>query len=100
MPSSRAEFLDVAREEYDAAFDWYLGRSKDAALRFDAEVERAVSQIIQAPRRWAAGPRHTRRFLLKQFPFLLIYRELPSGDIQIIAVAHTSRKPGFWKQRI
>ncbi len=100
MPTSAAEFHPEATAEYDAAFDWYLERSPDAALKFDAEVDRALGQIIAAPRRWAAGSYSTRRFLLRQFPFTLIYRERTSGDIQIVAVAHTSRKPGYWKQRL
>jgi toxin ParE1/3/4 len=100
VPIKSAEFHQEATAEYDAAFDWYLERSLDAALRFDAEVDRALAQIIAAPRRWAAGPFSTRRFLLRQFPFTLIYRERLSEEIQIVAVAHTSRKPGYWKQRL
>jgi plasmid stabilization system protein ParE len=55
MPTSLAEFHDEAAAEYDAAFDWYLARSPDAALKFDAEVDRALAQIMQAPQRWAVG---------------------------------------------
>jgi plasmid stabilization system protein ParE len=100
MRSDAVDLHDEAAAEYDAAFDWYVERSSDAALKFDAEVERALTQIIQAPQRWAAGPYSTRRFLLRQFPFTLIDRERPSSVIQIVAVAHTSRKPGYWKQRL
>ena len=101
MPTdSSVEFHDEASAEYDAAFDWYLERSSDAALKFDAEVNRAVAQIEEAPKRWASGTHFTRRFLLRRFPFVLIYRELDSGNIQIMAVAHTSRRPGYWKQRL
>ena len=94
------EFHHEATAEYDAAFDWYLERSADAAIEFDAEVDRALAQIIASPRRWAAGPFSTRRFLLRRFPFTLIYRELALGNVQIVAVAHTSRKPGYWKRRM
>ena len=101
MPtSSGAQLHEEASAEYDAAFDWYLERSPDAALRFDAEVDRGLAQIVQAPQRWQIGPFGTRRFLLRQFPFMLIYRERELGEIQIVAVAHTSRKPGYWKQRL
>jgi plasmid stabilization system protein ParE len=100
MPTDAAEFHQEATTEYDAAFDWYLERSPDAALRFDAEVDRALAQIVEAPRRWAAGPHATRKFLLRQFPFTLIYRERALGEIQVVAVAHTSRKPGYWRQRL
>jgi plasmid stabilization system protein ParE len=100
MPNSGLQLHQEASAEYDAAFDWYLERSPDAALRFDAEVDRALAQIIQAPHRWPIGPHGTRRFFLSQFPFILIYREQTLGEIQIVAVAHTSRKPGYWKQRL
>lgn len=99
MPA-RVEFHDEAGSEYDAAFDWYFQRSPDAALKFDGEVDRAIEEILKAPRRWAIGPYRTRRFLLRRFPFILIYQERSSGNIQIIAVAHASRKPGFWKKRV
>jgi toxin ParE1/3/4 len=100
MCTNAVDLHDEASAEYDAAFDWYLQRSPDAALNFDTEVERALTQIIDAPQRWAVGPHSTRTFLLRKFPFTLIYRERPSGVIQIVAVAHTSRKPGYWKHRL
>jgi plasmid stabilization system protein ParE len=100
MLTNAADFHQEAGAEYDAAFDWYLARRPDAALRFDAEVDRALTHIIQAPSRWAVGSYGTRRFLLRQFPFILVYRERASGNIQVVAVAHTSRKPGYWKKRL
>jgi plasmid stabilization system protein ParE len=91
---------EEAAAEYDAAFDWYLQRSPDAALKLDTEFGRALAEIARAPQRWAGGPHHTRRFLLRKFPFLVIYRERVGGDLQIVAVAHTSRKQGYRKERI
>ncbi|HXM62463.1 MAG TPA: type II toxin-antitoxin system RelE/ParE family toxin [Terriglobales bacterium] len=99
MPDRAVELHREAAAEFDSAFDWYLERSPDAARKFDAEVDRALTQILRAPQRWAAGPHNTRKFLLRQFPFTLIYRERALGDIQVVAVAHTSRKPGYWKRR-
>jgi plasmid stabilization system protein ParE len=100
MPNNAVEFHGEAVVEYDAAFDWYLARSPEAALKFDAEVDRALSQILQAPRRWASGPYQTRKFLLRQFPFTVIYRERASANLQVLAIAHTSRKPGYWRPRL
>jgi plasmid stabilization system protein ParE len=100
VPTKTVELHEEAAVEYDAAFDWYLARSPDAALRFDSEFDRALVEIAQAPQRWVGGSYNTRRFLLRKFPFLLIYREKTSGEIQIVAIAHTSRRPGYWKERI
>jgi plasmid stabilization system protein ParE len=59
MPGSSAEFHEEGGAEYDAAFDWYLEHSPDAAVRFDAEVDRGVAQIVKAPQRWAAGSHYS-----------------------------------------
>jgi toxin ParE1/3/4 len=100
VPTRVVELHEEAAAEYDSTFDWYLQRSPDAALRFDAEFDRALAEIAHAPQRWARGTHHTRRFLLRTFPFFLIYRELAGGNLQIVAVAHTSRRPGYWRERI
>ena len=39
------------------------------------------------------------RIRLKQFPFSLLYIDR-ADDIWVVAVAHGSRKPGYWKGRI
>jgi plasmid stabilization system protein ParE len=70
MPTKWAEFHQEATAEYDAAFDWYLARSPDAALKFDAEVDRALAQVIRAPQRWAVGPHFYAQVLTQAVPLL------------------------------
>jgi plasmid stabilization system protein ParE len=98
VPIRTLELHEEAAVDYDAAFDWYLQRSPDAARAFDAEFERALGQILQTPQRWAPGSHQTRRFLLHKFPYLVIYRE-QGPTVQVLAVAHTSRSPDYWKSR-
>jgi len=40
-----------------------------------------------------------RRFPLNDFPFFLIYRER-DDHLEIVALAHTSRKPYYWRGRL
>jgi hypothetical protein len=40
----------------------------------------------------------TRRYLLKRYPYAVIYREL-DDLIWVVAVAHGKRRPGYWKSR-
>lgn len=40
-----------------------------------------------------------RRVPLRHFPFLLVYREYPD-NLEIVALAHTSRKPKYWRSRM
>jgi toxin ParE1/3/4 len=74
-------------------------RSPKAASDFIEELDRAAETIRQAPDRWPVGKSNTRRFLLWRFPFSIIYSEQGSV-IMFWAVAHGSRRPEYWKQRI
>jgi plasmid stabilization system protein ParE len=99
MASKRIEFHQDAAAEYDAAFDWYLARSSLAAQKFSDELDHAVENIAKSPHRWPRHLQGSRRFLLRHFPFAIIYREL-AATIQVLAVAHGRRRPGYWKKRL
>jgi len=94
MASKDVEFHEAAALEYEAAFQWYFERNPKAASRFAADLDRAIALISEAPQRWSAGILGTRRFFLQRFPFAVVYRELPSV-IQVLAVAHGHRRPGY-----
>ena len=81
------------------AREWYAERSPVAADAFMAELDLAIDQIRQWPDRWAACLHGTRRYLLKRFPYLVVYRAT-ADKLQVIAVAHGRRKPGYWRRRI
>jgi plasmid stabilization system protein ParE len=103
LPSSiragkRIEFHEDAATEYEAAIDWYFERSRSAAEKFTAEINRAVESIAKSPRRWPATCRGRAGFSCDTFP-AVVYRELPAS-IQILAVAHGHRRPGYWKSRL
>jgi plasmid stabilization system protein ParE len=99
MANKKVEFHEAASLELEAAFDWYLDRSESAAARFLADLNNAVAKIAEAPHRWPEGNHGTRKFLLRRFPFAVAYRELPSY-IQVLAVAHGHRRPGYWRNRL
>lgn len=99
MQNEVVEFQLGAALEYDSAFEWYLERSEVAASRFIVEIELALAAIGENPQRWPLGCRGTRKFILPNFPFSLIYREVPP-KIQIVAVAHGKRRPDYWKDRL
>jgi plasmid stabilization system protein ParE len=99
MQNKVVEFQLGAALEYDSTFEWYLERNEVAASRFFAEIQFALVAICENPQRWPVVRRGTRKFILHNFPFSLIYRELPS-KIQIVAVAHAKRRPDYWKDRL
>jgi plasmid stabilization system protein ParE len=92
-------FHPAAVEEAEAALDWYAERSPRAAARFVTELERVIEEVAGAPERWAAFDGPARRTLLHHFPYAVIYRV--AGDaIEVLAVAHGRRRPGYWKMRV
>jgi toxin ParE1/3/4 len=99
MANKKVEFHEAASLELEAAFDWYLDRSESAAARFLADLNNAVATIAEAPHRWPEGNHGTRKFLLRRFPFAIVYRDFPSS-VQVVAVAHGHRRPGYWKNRL
>jgi toxin ParE1/3/4 len=93
------KFHPDARHEADAAFDWYCKRSLRAAEAFLRALEQAGSAIQDSPAVWAEYSYGTRRYLLKRFPFVVVFRA-KDERIEIIAVAHGRRKPGYWIGRL
>lgn len=99
MASLPLDYHPEARCEADAAFDYYRERSFKIAEAFYLELERANAAIRNSPDSWAAYLHGTRRYLLDQFPFVVVYR-VTEQRIEIVAVAHGHRQPGYWADRL
>jgi plasmid stabilization system protein ParE len=84
--------------EAKAAYEWYAERNPAAANAFISELDDAISQIQTSPERWPMHLQDTRKFLFRRFPYGIIYR-ITESAIQVIAVAHGRRRPGYWKSR-
>lgn len=72
--------------------------NRQLGLVFITEFEKAVSLLSGNPELgtpWVFG---TRRFVLRRFPFNIVYRLFPD-HLFIIAIAHQKRRPGYWNQR-
>ena len=92
-------FHPEARAEANAAFEFYKIKSAQAALNFDDELRAAYNSLRTFPGLYAQYLHGTRRILLKRYPYSVVFRELPEV-IQIIAVAHAKRRPGYWTKRL
>jgi len=99
MAGKSIEIHPAALAELKSAVEWYLERSEPAAQEFVADVDRALALVIESPRRWPLGEHGTRRFVLQRFPYAIMYREEGSG-VQVLALAHGHRRPGYWKERL
>ena len=89
----------AAQKELNEAFEFYQGRGgKLLAKAFLNEIQRAAILLESNPTFGVIISETRRRFLLKRFPFLLIYR-IDEAGIRILAIAHQRRQPGYWNKR-
>jgi plasmid stabilization system protein ParE len=100
MTDRRVELHPEALTETEAALSWYAERSPHAAAAFLSEIDHAISSILEAPRRWPVLEGECRRIALVRFPYFIVYREKGNNLIQVLAVAHGRRRPGYWRMRV
>jgi plasmid stabilization system protein ParE len=96
MKSVRVHF--EAEQELLEHEAWYRQRSEVAAQGFLLELEHAIAAVRESPERWPVGRRGEHRYVFPRYPFILLYR-IGSNEIFVTAVAHQSRRPGYWHQR-
>jgi len=94
-----AIFHPEAQDEFREAAGFYERQAAGLGDDLIAEVNRAVEGILKYPEagpvvRWGA-----RRRLVLRFPYAVIYRMEPE-QIVVLAVMHTSRRPGYWQHRL
>ena len=88
-------FNRLAIQEYRVARQWYAERSNQAVERFVAAIDHAVSQIRESGNSLAVLSGKYRWIRVRKFPFTLVFFERTEREMRVVAVAHTSRRPGY-----
>ncbi|WP_448266751.1 type II toxin-antitoxin system RelE/ParE family toxin [Nostoc sp. DSM 114159] len=88
-----------AREELDNSVGYYEKQKAGLGLDFLSEVEQSISKIQQnsnigAPYKIVG----LRRYVIQHFPYLIFYAEFEEF-IWIVAIAHSKRRPDYWRRR-
>jgi len=95
----KARFIFPANEELDEAVNYYNFQVPGLGNQFYKEVNQAIERIIKFPDAWTKVGKNTRRYLLRRFPYALLYSK-ENGKILILAVANLHRNPEYYKDRI
>jgi toxin ParE1/3/4 len=90
-PEARLEYLDAAA--------YYESSRAGLGAEFSREIESAIERILEAPDRWRITREDVRHYLAHKFPYAILYT-IELDFVLIVAVAHGSREPGYWKHRI
>ena len=94
-------------EEADAemaeAARWYESHGVGLGTAFLEAVDSAVVRVAETPQLGGPVPgvddASIRRRPVQRFPYHLVYLELPDR-IQVLAIAHDRRRPGYWVGRL
>jgi toxin ParE1/3/4 len=92
-------FHRLAAKEARAAEAWYSARSIKASDRFRTALEAAANRVAKDPEAHPFIVGQFRQIGVKGFPFVLVYRRINERDLIVVSVAHTSRRPGYWRRR-
>lgn len=92
-------FYSEAEEEMLEGIDYLDSQEYELGLRLARDIYATIRKIVENPHAWPKSSARTRRCLTKRFRYQIIY-QIRNDEIHIVAVAHTSRRPGYWKSRL
>ena len=92
------EFHPDAVDEARAAVEYYVAADPAVAARFEAAFRQTRGFVERRPGGYPEIEPGFRSAALPKFPYALVYRVL-TDRVQILAVAHARRRPGYWRGR-
>ena len=99
MPAERRfRFLRGVQVEITNATAEYDEAREGLGEEFACAIERAMEHIADGPQRWPRLDGRHHRFVLRRFPFNVVYR-YNETEIIVVAVSHQRRHPDYWRGR-
>jgi hypothetical protein len=99
----KSRLLEEADSEFMEAAQWYEDQRSGLGEQFISEVIDAFIDIERYPQRFSRcsyrSSRELRRRTLEHFPHSVVY-EVRKSECVIVAIAHPSRRPNYWKDRL
>lgn len=102
---SRYQILDGAVADLGAAATWYEERREGLGRELIAEFRERVDSALEltgtgTPAGFTPGGAEIRRYRLRRFSryaiLMATIRDVPT----VLAVEHSSRRPGYWRDRL
>jgi len=91
--------LPEARDEFDAAVDWYEQQRPGLGTAFLDLVRDVFVGIAANPQLHASVYQDVRKAVVQKFPYVVLYK-VELGQLVVIAIFHTARDPAIWQGRV
>lgn len=95
----KSRLHDAADAELTEAIAYYDEKASGLADRFLAEVKSATRNIETYPEMAPADDEGVRAKVLDRFPYSIMY-VVEEYELFIVAIAHHSRRPSYWADRL
>ena len=97
--SSRVGFHPDARRDLREAADFYDLERLGLGAEFLDEVEQTMRRVIEYPESSPVVLGRVRKCAMPRFPYTIVY-SARGGRVYVSAVAHNSRRPFYWRDRL
>ncbi|MBV5299957.1 MAG: type II toxin-antitoxin system RelE/ParE family toxin [Rhodoferax sp.] len=91
----QVKFATLAEVELDEATLYYENKVPGLGAQFRDQVEHSARQIGRMPLLYAEIRPAVRRYVLRRFPYSLVY-SVEADYVLVIAVAHHKRRAQYW----
>ena len=95
----RATVRPEAENDLKEAFLWYEGKRQGLGYDFLLQVDASLKLVERNPEVCPSGYKGTRKFLIKRFPYKMIYL-IERERIIVLAIMHSKRSPNLIRRRI
>lgn len=98
------DFHPDAYAELEAAVRWLEGEREGRGRRFYESVQRRVAQASRLPKSGAPitglGTEYdVRCYTIREFQYRVVTARI-ENNLVVVAIAHTKRRPNYWRSRV
>lgn len=98
MAASGFELHADAERELDDAVAIVSAARAGIGMEFVASVHAAIQAVVDYPLIGRKTRKRMRTFVMAGWPYTIVY-SLEDDIVFVWAIAHHSRKPGYWRKR-
>jgi plasmid stabilization system protein ParE len=92
-------FHPEALAEAEEAASFYKEQQRNLEIRFLEALNDSISRIRRNPLLYRRVEGDIRKCRIMRFPYGIIYRVI-DDRIEVVAIMHLRRRPGYWKSRV